>query len=358
MRDYFYNLVTDKKRGFLPNLLKGLLFIFSLIYGLIVRALILLYRLRPCGLSCRVVSVGNITWGGTGKTTVVEYIARYLKQEGQKVAILSRGYKRKVTKSPSHQVTNEETMGDEPLMLSQKLADIPVIVDSNRIRAAKKAIKDYSVDTVILDDGFQQWRIKKDLEIVCIDSTDPFGNSRLIPRGILREPLSALARADLFILTKTNLNPDTQDLKDFLAQKNASSLIIESRHEPLGFYQINQPDKLLSTDILKEGPVTLFCGIADPDSFENLILSRGIKIGLSFRFSDHHNYSQDDLEKIIQDSRAKNIGTIVTTEKDAFRLRQLGLAESGLPIFVLRIALKITKDEQTLHQRLLGLYRL
>ncbi|MBI4972650.1 MAG: tetraacyldisaccharide 4'-kinase [Candidatus Omnitrophica bacterium] len=295
MRDYFYNLVTDKKRGFLPNLLKGLLFIFSLIYGLIVRALILLYRLRPCGLSCRVVSVGNITWGGTGKTTVVEYIARYLKQEGQKVAILSRGYKRKVTKSPSHQVTNEETMGDEPLMLS---------------------------------------------------------------RGILREPLSALARADLFILTKTNLNPDTQDLKDFLAQKNASSLIIESRHEPLGFYQINQPDKLLSTDILKEGPVTLFCGIADPDSFENLILSRGIKIGLSFRFSDHHNYSQDDLEKVIQDSRAKNIGTIVTTEKDAFRLRQLGLAESGLPIFVLRIALKITKDEQTLHQRLLGLYRL
>ncbi|MCX5702161.1 MAG: tetraacyldisaccharide 4'-kinase [Candidatus Omnitrophica bacterium] len=359
---FVYNLATDKYTGSIANLIKVFLYILSLIYELIVRILILLYRVRPYKLNCKVISIGNITMGGTGKTTLVEFVARYLKQKGHKVAILSRGYKRKDAGRPAYRQAERtqdascETMGDEPYMLFKNLGDVPVLVDANRIRAAKLAIKDYSVDTVILDDGFQQWKIKKDLDILAIDAANPFGNKHLIPRGILREPLSSLKRSDVFILTKTDLNPDTQDIEDFLIQIKPSAAVIESIHRPLGFYNIDKPSELLSTDILKDKAVALISGIADPVSFENLIMNLGVKIGLSLRFADHHYYTQRDLENITKESQGKNIDTIITTEKDAVRLKQLQAASCKLQVMVLRIELKITKNEERFLNRLLKLY--
>jgi len=279
---------------------------------------------------------------------LVALIAKYLKQEGHKVAILSRGYKRKVKSC--------ENMGDEPYMLKMNLKDVPVIVDADRVRGAQKAVRDYAVDTVILDDGFQQWRIKKDLEIVTIDTNCPFGNRNLLPRGILREPLSSLKRADVFVLTKTNVAPMTNQLKDFLGQVNPRAPVIESIHQPLGFCQLDKPNDLLDIAKLAGKSVTLFSGIGAPDSFENLIQSLKIKVGLFFRFSDHHNYSQGDLDRIIKNSQDKNIDTLITTEKDAARLSQLPITNYQLPILFLRIELKIIKDEEKFHSRLLGLY--
>ncbi|MCX5703219.1 MAG: tetraacyldisaccharide 4'-kinase, partial [Candidatus Omnitrophica bacterium] len=306
-------------------------------------------------LKCKVISVGNITLGGTGKTTLVEFIARYLKQQGHRVAILSRGYKRLV-QSSRFKVQSYETMGDEPYMLQENLQGVPVIVDKDRLRSAARAIRDYSVDTVILDDGFQQWRIKKDLEIITIDAVNPFGNRHLLPRGILRQGLSALRRPDVFILTKTNLNPDIGQIKEALNELNPHSLIVESVHEPLGFYNINHPKEILSSGSLKGKSAALFSGIGDPESFENLIARCGIHIGLSFRFRDHHNYTKQDLDKVIQSAREKNIDTIITTAKDAARL--LGMADitGQLSILVLRIALKVTKNEEGLFARLVSLY--
>jgi len=352
IKDYLYNLATDKTRGLIAGVIKAFLFLLSLIYGLAVRALIALSRLKPYRLNCKVISVGNITLGGTGKTVLVEYIARYLKSQGHhKVAILSRGYKRKkplpVTRYPL-----PETMGDEPYMLAKKLGDVPVIVDPDRIRAGLKAIKDYGADTLILDDGFQQWRIHKDLEIVCIDAVNPFGNRNMIPRGILREPLSALKRADVFILTKTNLSPNTQEIKDFLQCLNPSAQVFGAIHQPSGFCRIDKSDELLDPHALAKKTAALFCGIGAPASFENLIAGLDIKIGLSFKFPDHHHYTKEDLDKIMAASKEKNIDTIITTEKDAMRLLGLQLTAYDLQLLVLRIELKITQDENIFLDRL------
>jgi tetraacyldisaccharide 4'-kinase len=337
IRNYLYNIVTDRQKGFIAGLLKILLFILSLIYGLTLRLLIFFYSARPCRLDCKVISIGNITLGGTGKTSFVEFIAKFLRDKGHNIAILSRGYKK----------------GDEPDMLKKNLGNIPVIVDRDRICAARRALADYAVDAVILDDGFQQWKIKKDLEIVAVDVTNPFGNQHLLPRGILREPLSSLKRADVFVLTKTNLNPDFQEIKDFLSSLNPKAPIIETVHYPKGFYKLLERQALLSPDVLRGKTVTLFCAIGDPDSFENLITSLGINIGLSFRFPDHHDYSQQDLENIVKQTQSKNIELIITTHKDAVRMPYLVTA---VPIFVLRIELVVTKNEQRLFSRLSGLF--
>ena len=169
MREFLYNLATDKTRGFFAGVLKLFLFVLSLVYGLFIRLLSWFRGLNPERLACKVISVGNITLGGTGKTVLVEYIARYLKCQGNKVAILSRGYKR-ISSRPNTQYpipnpavggsasggTQYLTMGDEPYMLSQKLGGIPIIVDADRIRGIKIAASSYQADTVILDDGFQQ----------------------------------------------------------------------------------------------------------------------------------------------------------------------------------------------------------
>jgi len=364
MQRYLYNLATDKYKGFFPALIKAGLFVLSCIYGLSVRLLIFLYHLRFYRLNCKVISIGNITLGGTGKTSLVEYIAHYLKQEGHKVAILSRGYKRKIAQCSIHN-TQYETMGDEPYMLSRSLGDTAVIVDADRVRAARQAIGNHGADTVILDDGFQQWKIKKDLEIVTIDATNPFGNRYLIPRGILREPLTSLRRADIFILTKTNLKPDTRGLKEFLISINPKAAIFESIHKPVWFYEMDNPGKRLSLEMLKTKTAALFSGIGNPDSFENLILSLGINIGLSFKFRDHYDYSSEDLDKIVQAAKEKGVDAIITTEKDAARLSAVpavgGSAFGGsyqlsaMRILVLRINLQI-KNEQEFHNRLLRLY--
>jgi tetraacyldisaccharide 4'-kinase len=364
MRRYFYNLATDLPPhqslwyggGFIVLPIKILLWMLSLIYGLAVRVLIFFYRLKPIRLNCKVISVGNITLGGTGKTALVEFIARYLRSRGHKVAILTRGYKRKIT-DYGLTISDYEEMGDEPYMLKANLKGIPVIVDADRGRAANLAIREYGVDTVILDDGFQQWRIAKDLDIVTIDVNNPLGNRRLLPRGILREPVSSLGRADLLVLTKINLSKaqDVEKIKGELNRLSPLGLIIESTHKPVGFYDIASPTELFDAKALRGETVTLFSGIGDPDSFEDLITGLGINIGLSFRFPDHYNYTQEDLDKIIKDSRDKNLDTIITTQKDAARLSDWRLATGDWRILVLRIELAI-KDEQIFYSRLLKPY--
>lgn len=355
MLDLLYILATDKYKGFVPVILKFFLLLLSFVYGLAIRILILFFRFQRYRLNCKVISVGNITLGGTGKTSLIEYLAGFLRQNGHRVAILTRGYRRHTQCLAQDAQRSYEHMGDEPYMLSQKLGEIPVMVDKNRIRAAKEAIKKYGADTAILDDGFQQWRLKKDLEIVTIDATNPFGNKHILPRGILREPISSLKRADIFILTKTNLNSEAYQIRDLLTRINPQAEIFMAVHRPLGFYILSKPKELLDTGIFKGKSAVLFSGIGDPDSFENLIKSLSIAVNFHYRFRDHHHYNQEDLENIIT---SKNTDVVITTEKDAARLQGLQLETYSAQLFVLRIELTIIKNEAQLHSRLLRLYSL
>lgn len=344
MLKYIHNLARGKYSGIIALPIKAILLALSLIYGLVIRFLILIYRIKPCRLNCKVISVGNITLGGTGKTSLVELICFYLKERGKKVAVLTRGYKGR-----------PEAAADEPYMLQQKLKDVLVIVDADRIKAGKRAITDFGMDTLVLDDGFQQWRLHKDLEIVTIDATNPFGNKHMIPRGILREPIRSLKRADIFVLTKTNLTGEAKTLKDFLGSINPAAEVFESIHRPIGLYNIDNPKDLLNPESFKGKAVALFCGIGDPDSFEKVIAKLGSRIGLVLKFPDHHDYTQEDLQDIIRRSQESNIDTIITTEKDASRLRSFKLLRLGLKLFVLRIVIEI-KGEQGFYDRLLKLY--
>lgn len=351
IKNYVYNLATDKYKGSFAFVCKAFLLILSLVYGLVVRLLTVFYRFRQYRAECIVISVGNITLGGTGKTPLVEYLARYLKGQGRKIAILTRGYKKPITDNRKPK-TEYEAMGDEPYMLQQNLKAVPVVVNADRKRGICTAINEYGVDTVVMDDGFQQWGIKKDLEIVAIDAANPFGNRHILPRGILRQPLSSLKNADVFVLTKTNINPDTSDIRNFLSKINPSAMIIESVHKPVGFYPLGKERNLSGVDLFKGKTAALFSGIANPDSFKNTIVNLGVKVGLSFDFPDHCPYAQQDFDNIFQACKEKNISIIITTEKDAARLSQLSIASYQLPIFILRIEISLTKDEERLHNRL------
>ncbi|MDP2905118.1 MAG: tetraacyldisaccharide 4'-kinase [Candidatus Omnitrophota bacterium] len=345
--EYFFSLATEKRRGLVASVVKAFLFIFSLIYGLVAWALIFLKRRNPCRLSCKVISVGNLTLGGTGKTTTVEFVARYLTEQGRKVAVLSRGR------------TGAQNLGDEPAMLSKKLEGVPVIADTDRIRGARRAIAEHGADTVILDDGLQQWHIEKDLEIVTIDAGCPFGNGYLLPRGILRQPLSSLSQPGVFVLTKINLYPDTRKIKDTLARFYPSAQVIEALHQPMGFYELSQPQRRLPVDALAGQPVALFSGIGDPGSFEKLTSGLGAKVELSLRFGDHHHYTAADLEKISMAAKDKNINVLITTEKDAARFYDIRSTISDLRILVLQIQLGFKDDgKDRFYNRLRALYSL
>ncbi len=362
VKGILYNLATDRNTGFFASIAKFFLWLAACGYGLAVRYLAWSRALTAVRLPCKVISVGNITLGGTGKTILVEYIARCLTQEGHRVAVLSRGYKRKYRVPPTayREKTGEATyieMGDEPAMLQMKLKGVPVVVDPDRVRAARQAIAAYGVDTLILDDGFQQWKLKKDLDIMSVDAGSAFGNRQVIPRGILREPLSALKRADVFVITKTNLNPCTAQVYGLLAAINPKAPVFEAEYLLSDFYSPAGAGFTVNKDSLKGKKTALVSGIGDPASFEKLMAQSGVDPARVFIFPDHHPYTKADAERIFQECRRDGIDTIITTEKDSVRfLPVAGAKPRNLQIWVARIALGLKNDEQGFFTRLRGLH--
>ncbi len=306
-----------------------------------------------------IISVGNITVGGTGKTPFVEMLAEQLSRKGRKVAVLSRGYKssRRIRARADALVENssvrivstgEEVLldsasaGDEPYLLAENLTGVPVLVGKNRFNGGRYAISTLGADTLILDDGFQYLPLHRHLDLVLIDSTDPFGNGHLLPRGILREPLRSLRRADCFVLTKTTGVP-LQPIKDRLREVNPDAKIIETIHQPLYLEEVVS-GRRVPPESVGGKDVCVLSAIARPESFESALERLGARVKKSIRFLDHHRFSPREIEGILERALADNVFAVVTTQKDAVRLPALKNPEP--PVFFLRVAIKITGGEE------------
>lgn len=299
-------------------------------------------------LPCPVISVGNLTWGGTGKTPAVIMIAQVLKERGIPVAVVSRGYKGatgarvNVVSDGTSVLLDARSAGDEPLLLAERLTGVPVLTCRNRYLAGRYAWSKFQVAGVILDDGFQHLQLARDVNILLLDATNPWGNRKLIPRGMLREPISQAVRADAILLTKCN---------DPGAQHIASAGAYPSRHIP-AFRSTYAPRTLVNLYTnARTDPQTLqgkrvygFCGIAEPRSFEAIIRSLGAS-PVGFRsYRDHHTYTAADIELLEGEATVKGADLILTTGKDGGKVRPLLPAK--LPFLQLDIDLKLLDREE------------
>ena len=312
---------------------------------------------------CQVISIGNLTVGGTGKTPVVELIAKTLASKNRKIAILSRGYKKKEPafsekimnkltfqekKNPPRVVSDGKEIfldytqsGDEPFMLANNLKGVAVLVDKDRVKSKKHAIKEFDCDTLILDDGFQHLALQHSTEIVLVDTTNPYGNGYMLPRGILREPFSNIKRADYIFLTKSTGN--NQDLIDEIRVYNTTAKIIECRHAPR--YLENIYTKEIETlEHLKSKKIIAMSGIASPKGFEKLLENHGAILVSKKRFTDHHRYTQKEITNIINLAEEKDCEVIITTEKDAVRCDHMD--HCNTPIYFLRVDIEILKGQE------------
>src|ERR1044071_3077844 len=367
LEEFGIDVVLERRHGARASLLRGILHALSFVYDKLVQLRLYLYRkrvLRERTLGCLVISIGNLTVGGTGKTPIVEKFARALRAGGRRVAILSRGYKsvpRPVSRKwwqrfgrkdplPPRVVSDGKTLlldsltaGDEPYMLANNLKDVVVLVDKDRVKSGLFAIKELKADTLLLDDGLQYLHLKHRLDIVLIDRQAPFGNEYLLPRGTLREPPRDLRRASYIFITKSTGEPNDK-LIQRIRRYNRTAEIIECSHRPLHLQNVLTGEQL-PLERLRDTFIGSLCGIAAPESFEDGLRKLGARIDLSKRYTDHHRYSEAELQSFINRCIRRDLEMIVTTEKDAVRVPRLTKVE--VPKYFLRVEIEILSGHES-----------
>ncbi len=303
---------------------------FSLIYGMIIRFRNQLYDkkiFRSLKVeNVKIISVGNITVGGTGKTPVTKFLAILLRDMGFKVAILSRGYGRKskktvVVSDGKKILVRIDHAGDEPFLLARQLKNIPVVVEADRYKGALLIQKKFYPDIILLDDGYQHRRLHRDFNILLIDASSGFGDGLLLPAGFLREPITSLKRADLIWLTRIDQAENLNQLIKII-QNFSSSPIMTSYHQTVEIIQAGTGNRA-DLSFLNQKQVFLFSGIANPKSFEKAVTDSGANIVYHLKFADHYDYKDKDISKIIYKAQNTNADLILTTEKDYVRLSDL-----------------------------------
>ncbi|MGB2697829.1 MAG: tetraacyldisaccharide 4'-kinase [Candidatus Zixiibacteriota bacterium] len=335
----------NKEASFPLSFVLGFL---SYFYLLVYYFRVFLYKLgliKSKRLNARVISVGNITLGGTGKTPMVIYLGERLKGKSENIAILTRGYKRQDREriEIKGKISDWKKVGDEPHMLSGKLTGVPIFVHKDRYESGKKAQAKYNNRTFILDDGFQHWSLKRDLDIVMIDCLNPFGNGELFPAGLLREPLSALKRADVFVLNQADQVANVDEIKRVLNRYNSDAMRVESSYH-LDFIEDFSSHSLIDTETLRGQRIAAFSGIANSSSFEKTLDQIGTGIVRYFRFPDHFPYGEKDILKLEKDSLDSGADCMLTTEKDAVRIPKID--NLRIPLYVVGIKLKISRGEK------------
>ena len=370
LEQFAIDVILNRRKGFRAGLIRLLLSIMSIVYRFLVSLRLWLYKSRikrEHNLGCLVVSIGNLTVGGTGKTPIVEKFAKALTAGGRRVAILSRGYKsakpslktkikskiqgNPISQEPPRVVTDgkevfldSETAGDEPYMLATNLEGVAIVVDKDRVKAGLHAIKEFDVDTLLLDDGLQYLRLKHRLDVVLIDKYSPFGNEKILPRGTLREPPKNLKRASYIFITKCD-GSSNEELIKRIRKYNRTAEIIECAHKPKYLENIDSGEKL-PLEYLKRKDIGTVSGIAVPESFEDGLKNLGANVELTRRYTDHHRYRKREIQKFIDQCLNRDLDMIVTTEKDFVRFPNVDLNEN-MPIFFLRVEIGILSNEET-----------
>lgn len=303
--------------------------------------------LRRKRLTCPVLSVGNITTGGTGKTPVVISLARYFSGQGKKVAILSRGYRRVRKGSSLVWVSNGEKLmadaeegGDEPLLIAQSVPEAAVLVSKNRYEAGLEAMKQFKPDLFILDDGYQRrFELHRDLDILIVDALNPFSTGWVLPAGLLREPMNALAEANVFVLNKVNLIRNAEDIRTVLQRHNPRAYLVESYYRPVILKDF-QTGKEVKPGSLDRASVGAFSGVANPISFIRTLAELKVLIRHSYALRDHYPYTKEKLTAILGDAKLRGLQYLVTTQKDEVKLPRD--VELEIPILVLEIKWEVT----------------
>ena len=337
-RPYYLHLLSGETRGLGPALARLGLRAASVPYGLAVRLRNTAYArgwLRSEPVPVPVVSVGNLTAGGTGKTPCVEYIARFYRKLNRRVAILSRGYR------------GAGGCNDEALLLKENLPDVPHLQAADRVALARTAFSKLESEVLVLDDGFQHRRLARDVDVVLIDTTAPWGHGYLLPRGLLREPPSSLRRAHVLVLTRCDQAPAEQRdrLRRTLSRIAPHKPVVETTHCPVELS--NRDGENAALELLRDGPAAAFCGIGNPEAFRRSLLDLGARLGDFRVYPDHHAYGRADIEELHRWADGLPAGTvIVTTQKDVVKLRLSRLGDR--PLWWLRIRLCVESGQDAL----------
>src|SRR6188472_1086140 len=369
LEQFAIDVILERRGGARAALLRSFLYFLSLIYERLVQFRLFLYRkriFRERALGCLVISIGNLTVGGTGKTPIVEKFARALQKGGRHVAILSRGYKsvprpskrgllarlRGDNPDPPRVVSDGKallldslTAGDEPYMLAHNLKNVAVLVDKDRVKSGLFAIDKWQVDTLLLDDGLQYLHLKHRLDMVLVDRQAPFGNEFLLPRGTLRERPRNLRRASYIFITK-NTGDTNFELMRRIRRYNRTAEVIECAHKPLYLQNVFTGEQL-PLEALRDAFIGSLCAIAAPESFEGALTKLGARVDLAKRYIDHHYYTEAELISFINRCIRRDLAMIVTTEKDSVRMPRLAEADLKVPIYFLRVEIEILSGHES-----------
>jgi tetraacyldisaccharide 4'-kinase len=300
-----------------------------------------------------VVCVGNLTVGGTGKTPATIAVAQRLMAEGLAVGVLLRGYGReegavRVAAEQAGQPAPWQQVGDEAVLLAERLPGVVVVVGADRFLAGQEALRRFPLDVLVLDDGFQHRQLRRVLDLVMVDATDPLGGGRLLPRGRLREPARSLRRAGALLVSRSDQVADSGGVRRALALAAPGIPLILTRHRPTRLTDLERL-RPYSLSLVRGRRVFAVSGVARPAAFRDTLTTLGATLAGSLPFPDHHPYRRSDLEAIAGAADAAQADWIVTTEKDAVRLREVASSRlGGHPILVLGIDLEVVEGEETL----------
>jgi tetraacyldisaccharide 4'-kinase len=323
------------------------------LYGLAMKARRAFYRsgrFRVDDLGVPVISVGNLTTGGTGKTPLVEWIAGELAQTGRRVCILTRGYVRRnkgariIVSDGNEIISDAAQAGDEALMVAERLkGQAAVISAADRVLAARWAVENFQSNVFVLDDGFQHLRVARDLNILTIDATNPWGNGKLLPAGTLRESPAELARADCVVITRADDHDSIEELQREIAAQSNDCAVYCSRMRLSGLRPVQSGQPLIPLDEIKVSRIAAFCGLGNPESFFALLRRGGYQLAHTQIFRDHHWYTQNDIDRVVRESVSRGAQILLTTAKDEVKLRSL---KFDLPCYTADIAIEIENQDR------------